>query len=522
MILRGILDRSLNGTPCIRGFANLSDLEKISRADMDYQRDLIHSQEMRIKEFLMNRQYLFFPEIILAYIVTYNYNKKYARSGIIPIDEILNSSSFESNMEPIKFQTFTKSYRGKGDARGSEDIKFVTINIDDNFLQGRIAKKDQPFFRIDGNHRLSAAAEFEEISIKELSTPFCLMLLEDNPKSLKFQKVVFHNINSKSVPLTPEENLSVILSDEKNFSNDELKDEKGSFGWPYYATRVLSSELNKNTIKSKLPFLYNSFLNPNDERTLFCLTTLASIISFLLEKEIIKTNEKCIKDIRKALDEVNSFFSSNPSLQQIKHSGFLIAFLYFQLKKEQPSRLASFINWFLKNHLFEINQIDASSIISIYNKISDTKRKEIFVSMQFGIRKNEAHYRNIKEAIEEINNEKNEAIQFRPIRIDKFNPGYSYIITDEILRAINTSGYLIADLTGGNKNVYHEVGYLMGYNASKDLPPNNILLVARKEEGKEFSKEIGFNLRHYQVKSFEEVDELKSIVKESIIKYYEL
>ncbi|MCB9250797.1 MAG: hypothetical protein H6613_20760 [Ignavibacteriales bacterium] len=62
----------------------------------------------------------------------------------------------------------------------------------------------------------------------------------------------------------------------------------------------------------------------------------------------------------------------------------------------------------------------------------------------------------------------------------------------------------------------------MGYNASLKVKPENILLVMRKLPDKEFTTEIGFNLRHYQVKSFEEVDELKEIVKDSIIKYYNL
>jgi hypothetical protein len=523
MILRGILDRSLNNTVCVRGFASLGDLEKISRPDSSFQRDLIKKQKARIKSFLKNKRYLFFPEVILSYTINYDFGKKGAKSGLNPIQGILYGRSFESNVDKIKFQTVTKKFTGHEDSRGSDDFKYVTIYIDDEFIRQRLDKKDQPFLRIDGNHRLSAAKEFEDDpDITKLATPFCLMLLQPSDKeSQKFQKVVFHNINSKSIPLTPEENLKVILDDEENFTDNELKNNTSSFGWHYYAARVVSKEINEKTLKITLPHLYNSFISKDDANISY-RSILAEIFNFLLLKAIIKKTNVSIDNVKNALYDVNDFFSHNEELKNIKHSGFLIAFLYFSLKKEKPNRLESFANWMLRNHLYNISNVDAESIVLIYSNISEVRKKQIFVSMQFGDKKTEAHFRNIKAAIDEVNTEKNEKLKFRPIRIDQFNPGYSYEVTNEILKAINESGYLIADLTYGNKNVYQEVGYIMGYNASFKLNPENILLVMRKLPDKTFTNEIGFNLRHYQVKSFDEVDELKEIVKESIIKYYNL
>ncbi|MBC8883337.1 hypothetical protein H9X57_07565 [Flavobacterium piscinae] len=61
----------------------------------------------------------------------------------------------------------------------------------------------------------------------------------------KFERVVFHNINTKTIPLTSEENLRVILDDEKNFTDEYLKEK---FGWEYYAIRKVFKKLPKDLV----------------------------------------------------------------------------------------------------------------------------------------------------------------------------------------------------------------------------------------------------------------------------------
>ena len=45
MIIRGILDRSLSNQICIRGFARIKELAKISKANPEYQRELLEKQK---------------------------------------------------------------------------------------------------------------------------------------------------------------------------------------------------------------------------------------------------------------------------------------------------------------------------------------------------------------------------------------------------------------------------------------------------------------------------------------------
>ena len=70
-------------------------------------------------------------------------------------------------------------------------------------------------------------------------------------------------------------------------------------------------------------------------------------------------------------------------------------------------------------------------------------------------------------------------------------------ISSEIFRLIEDSGYLIADLTGGNKNVYHEVGLLMGLNQARQQGHDNFLLLHNSSVG-DVSKDIGFNIADFK------------------------
>lgn len=54
MKLTGILDNSLNGQLCLRGFANIKDLARVSEADYSYQRGLLNRSD--ISDFLVYNQ----------------------------------------------------------------------------------------------------------------------------------------------------------------------------------------------------------------------------------------------------------------------------------------------------------------------------------------------------------------------------------------------------------------------------------------------------------------------------------
>ena len=96
----------------------------------------------------------------------------------------------------------------------------------------------KPFRRVDGNHRLLAIEKLiaEGQMRSNYLIPFCIIVFPDNV-SMKDEKIIFHNINSKAVPIRSERLLEGIIVDSKDelsFSDKELDD---SFGHEYLLAR---------------------------------------------------------------------------------------------------------------------------------------------------------------------------------------------------------------------------------------------------------------------------------------------
>lgn len=522
MILRGILDRSLSSQICIRGFAPIKELANISRADYSYQRNPIYEQQEEISTFLDEEEFLFFPEVILSYKMKSDYTKLKDKS-LTPIQLLEQKGSFKSNIDNSTLKTKSVNYKDKSDIRGSEHIKVVELYLDNTILQEAIENEQEPFNRVDGNHRLKAAKIATSGKVKRMQVPFCIILseeildevfaedgtvtIETKSSSSKFERAVFHNINTKTIPLTSEENLRVILDDTVNFPDGELKEK---FGWEYLAIRKVYQELPKN-LKEAYPNLGEDFLE--QPRTLS-----KSIIQILLKNKKITKTKASIKRVNEALKEVNQIFGNHPRIASAKGISFVVTALYLHITKDY--NIDIFINWLFKNHIIEIEGLTPISLINIYSKIRESKSKQVFVSMQFD-EETKPHYEAIVKVIEEVNEEFELDIQLREIRIDNFNVGHSYKIDDEILSLIEESGLLIADLSSKNINVYQELGYLMGLNQGKGLKQENFILIKRQDKDSK-ETDIGFNIRPFQQLRFKSEMELMKSLKSSIIEYYEL
>ena len=166
--------------------------------------------------------------------------------------------------------------------------------------------------------------------------------------------------------------------------------------------------------------------------------------------------------------------------------------------------------------------MDAASLVRVFESVLTARERVIFISMDF-CGKTVETYRAIKRTIDEINDRHKLDIRLREIRIDQFNKGHSYTIDDEILNVIEGSGLLIADLTFGNRNVYHEIGYLMGLNRGRGREQDNFILIADKQtRGDELECDIGFNLKSWQQLRFKSTLQLQEGLTKSLEIYYEL
>lgn len=510
MILRGILDQSL-GRYCIRGYASLENLEKISRADFTYQRNLIGKQKDTILKFLESPD-IFFPEVILSF--TMPNDTRRGRRQDNPIESIITKNSYRNSK--IGISMYVRSNKFKSGSV-SETVNLVSINIDDSTLLTLMEANNQPFQRIDGNHRLSAAKQFNDrTTIKDLKTPFCIVLLSEltpeiKQQSLKFEKTIFHNINSKSVPLTHEEIFRVIIDDDVNFLNAEILSRE-DFGPDYYFTRNIWQKIKPE----RYPAIANLIYNKKDDIS-FIRTILVNFFRLLREYGIINKQFKQFALIERTFRKVEQRYEDYILLKQSKAQGLLEAFLYFTFK-DNKFNLDWFTDWVLENHIYELKQVSANDLIAIFEKILLSKHRTVFISMQFNDAVCENHFEFIKTLIIEINTETKANIKIYPLRIDRFKNGSAYKIPDAILNRIADSGLLIADLTKNNPNVYHEVGYLMGLFKLRKQRKLNLIMICNTTHTP--YEKIGFNIRNHKVLGFADTHALKDSLKEEIKNFY--
>ena len=208
MIIRGILEYSLGGQLCIRGFAPLGELARLSKPDESYQRAYIQEREQELQHYLQNEEYLFFSEIILSLEVKQNIKNG---GEIPPFQQLFNGTKkiFLSNVDGTQLKLKSVPFKSTTDIRNTTEVQLVELSIDDALIfQG-----SRPFNRIDGNHRLSAVEHLNSSSVSSRNAPFCIILSQViqtehgtilHQENKKAERVIFNNINAKAVPLTME------------------------------------------------------------------------------------------------------------------------------------------------------------------------------------------------------------------------------------------------------------------------------------------------------------------------------
>jgi hypothetical protein len=480
----------------------MGDLARVSYADMAYQRDLLKDHSETVIRFLRNKQDLFFPEVVLSCVLEYDYTKARASSTVNPISDVLDGRGFKSNVNAMTVGVRALAYKAKGDVRASAGTRIATLTVPD----GLIVPGKGPLFRIDGNHRLSAADTGTEF--KDILAPFCVILFGTGADDKRSSKTIFHNINSKSIPLTPEEIYRIVLDDEVLFTDETLRTSP-SFGWPMLLARRALPSIEPAAV----PGLKAVLKHPR--------TALVDLFKLLIEKKVIPKSAAKLPDVQACFKKVEAIYAADPDLVSKHCIGLFHAFVYFCLTDPTRKLLKPFKLWVVGNRLSALKETDAHALIEIFESIHTAKARTIFVSMQFGDETDDT-FDTIKRAIAAVNADASPKIKIESLRIDRLKKGYSYTITDAILAAIEESGLLIADLTHANPNVYHEVGYAMGLNRGKGLKQENFILIAKEEGGANLDKKVGFNLRGVSQVRFKRQADLEARLSELIRTYYGL
>jgi len=153
---------------------------------------------------------------------------------------------------------------------------------------------------------------------------------------------------------------------------------------------------------------------------------------------------------------VDQLYSDEEKLRGNRCSGLLEALIHYRV--DNVSKFVQFKNWIVHNHLFEVNEITAESLIRIFDKVFSTEIK-VFVAMPYfdGDENIIREYNKIyKEVVSEIQTKYKCNICVYDI-MDNYGATQDQI--QDIINKIKVCDIFVADITDNNPNVSYELGW---------------------------------------------------------------
>lgn len=470
--LSGILDFSMGNFLCLRGFADYKTLSRISEENKDVQRELIEKHKGEMAAFLNSGEYRFFPEIVLSVSLLTGNNHSEVSDFL---SAVIGKKEWNKKLGDINISIFNH------DAGDKNRVAHITFDETKTKLN-----------RIDGNHRLSAASEV----VGDFKVPFCLILCQNPDDENRYSRAIFHNINAKQIPLDLEENLKVILGSTEVFSDDKLKTDP-SFGWKYYLARKTSEKENFE----QFPFI--SQLIQNVKYSFLCESYDA-----LIKKGALPKSDEAVEKFCSHLPSIEDALQEAKLYGVPQNMAVIGAVAYYKLA--EPCKYQRFLPWVAKYSIAQATNIHMEDLLQIFDKVYDNMPKSVFMSMQFSP-ETEDTFQTVKDVRDILKRE--DGIEFNIIKVDEHKDGYSDEIYHRIVDGIQEASLVIADLSYGNKNVHHEIGYAQGVG-------KKVLLLYQIREGIDSKKEIGSNISMHDQVRYKNQTELRPVLLRRIRHFF--
>lgn len=477
--LSGILEYSMGGFLCLRGFASFKLLSAISEPNPEVQRKLIEDHKGEMTRFLSDGEYRFFPEIILSLNLTGGTNK----------DDFDMVERFHTNLRSGK--TWNKSIGGI-QFNISQNITKNELNRYDpiprvdriNIAHIKFNEAQQKLVRIDGNHRLSAADEIRD----EFVVPYCLLLFRYPSENEQFSRAIFYNINAKQIPLNLEENLKVILNSPEVFPDSKLITDQ-TFGWKFYLAR--------KTIES-LDFTYFPAISAyiSDSKYSF----FVDLYGFLIKNGNIEENDGAVEEVKSQLAKVERSLTESAITATTTNIAIIGALAYYRLTDDFKYR--GFLSWIKKNNIGNIENLHIEDVINLYNEIHEHIPKRIFLARWYPAESDPEYSKSVHRvnAIKEVAKELNLDLTDLGTR----DTG-TFDIREVMYRDIRECDIFVADLTGARHNVMVEVGY-----ALKHIDTGRMVFYFQETDT---CKAVPFDVNHFSYDKIDDSAEIRTKTK---------
>lgn len=581
--LEGIIYKAFENFIIFRGYAPIGDLAEVSKRPDAYQRTADEEHKRDIIRFLKKKEYSYFPELVLAYRGADLTELIRELSGTDDID--YDAEKYVKGLKVLKERVPAKGYRARHAQlvvdketllRVDGNHRLEPFNDDDKWWSSFIDEKaPDDYDEKQKSIWLNKQVKDYQSDVKSIIVPFSIVI-SNNEIADTFEASIFNNINFKQLPLKQEKNIQNIhrfLKDSEELGNAHLLTmqlldlaESGHFiGLPLFhrsdkevyrtvcfktAELLLEQEKKlkkechslKEEIAEKQRVLEDlskgkdsGDTKPDDsvDKRIEEIQRIILLLNKRLNKREESINHYCSsitpENIEVAIQSLRPVYSGFG--QHFGNISVFVALVYFKLLNEH--KFTTFVEWITKNGINRIPIDDylpthnAKSLISLFERVYEARKKEIFISMQFGDPQSEMIYEKIVQTIERFNQEKGLDIRVKSIRIDQKVTSEAFTIPDEIRKAIENSSLIIADLSSHNINVYHEVGIAMGLAQANRIPANLILLYKTDTTFRDNDKEdvdhfIGFNIRALSQLRFQTYKQLVDGLKERLEKHFEV
>lgn len=466
----GILEYSMGGFLCLRGYANYKELSKASRKNDDIQRDLIEEHKGEMAEFLNSGEYRFFPEVVLSIALTTNNNFGEVEQFFASVQQ---NDEWNGKLGDFEISIF---HHKTGDKNKIAHIAFDETKYKLN--------------RIDGNHRLSAADEV----ISDFKIPFCIILCRNNDEEDQYSRAIFHNINAKQIPLNLEQNLNVILGSPNLFSDDKLKTE---FGMAYYLARKTIDAIDFSyfpTIKTYIEKEKCSFF--------------VDLYKYLINAEKIEANDSAIANIRGQLVAIETALTESNIIATTTNIAVIGALAYYKLSN--PFKYRGFLSWIQKNNIGNVEKLHIDDVTNLYDEIYRHVPKKAFLARWYPAETDLAYTQSVHRvnAIKEVCEELHLELTDLGTRVDA-----AFDIRKVMYHDIRECDIFIADLTGARHNVMVEVGYALQHVGTGRM------VFYFQESDK--SPSVPFDVSHLSYDKISDSAEIKSKTKGRLVKILE-
>ena len=436
MKLNGMLSKIMDNYLCLRGIASIKSLAQISEINPDIQRDLLEDHKDEMKDFLERGEYAFFPEIVLSMKIGLSDESedfKYLAEAIDSPDK-----GFNAKVGKVKINFKPDENKLVDDRR---HLKVAQITFDENDIR---------LSRIDGNHRLSAA----NYLTNDILIPFCLIIFPNEEEAINNSRAIFHNINSKQIPLKMEQNIKIIIESTDVFTSSILEKSQ-PFGLHYKFTRELLCG------NDKIDFIYFPHIKELVYSNKYSFFT--DLFRYLLKEGII-SNDTAVNNVKNELVTVENAIKEAGIVASSNNCSIVGAIAYYKLSS--IDKYNRFIKWVAKNHITDAKNVGIDEIISIFDKVYDNIPKKVFLARWYPASTDENYERaqhrlnTIKSVVESLNLE----------LIDLgTQDGGTFDIRSAMYNKIKECDIFIADLTGCRHNVMVEVGYALNSDKERML-----------------------------------------------------